>query len=182
MAAKEAELGQLQDAVRSAELSARGVQQQHDDARLRLENVATTAQYSAAKCAAMDGDMQKLRDQLTAAETKVQRLQATAQQLGERCERSAHSDAELERKLKMRERRIATIESADESLEVVEQRLRVASEQLARNEALAKVLGETLAMLRSARKKRFEALMHLKQNISLRVHHTFNVSVFRVCD
>lgn len=119
--------------------------------------------------------MQKLRDELTAAETKAERLQTTAQQLGERCE-TEYSDAELDRKLKMRERRIVTIESSDDSLEVVEQRLRLATENLQRNEALVKVLSETMLMLRTARRKRFETLLHLKQNISLRVHHTFNVS------
>lgn len=176
MDAKEAEMAELKATVQRKSAVGRELQRQHDEAKQRLESNAVNAQYNEAKCRAMDGDMQKLRVELADAQTKVARLEATAAKLGERIV-TKYSDEELQRKLSVKERRIVAIESTEEPLDLVERRLANGKEALEHAERLIKTLAETMNMLSVARKKRFETLKHLKENMSLRVRHTFNASV-----
>lgn len=176
LAKREAELATLHGTVNDKEQACRAVQQQYDEAKHRLDNNAAAAQYSESRCRAMDADLQKLRKETQEADAKVQRLQATAERLGERIV-SRYSDEELQRKLSVKERRVVAIESTDETLDMVQKRLALSREALAHTETLVCTLSDTLRMLADARKRRYSLLIQLKQNISLRVKHTFNVSV-----
>lgn len=175
--ARAEDLATLRMSQRDHRAQLRTVQRQHDDAELELNDVERTAHRNAVKCRSMDGDMQKLRTELSVAEAKVQRLQATARKFGERIATEL-SDADLARRLAIRERRIVEIENNHgETLEMVQQRLESSRTAANETDRLVSSLGKTLKMLTKARFERYRTLANLKQSMSLRVHQTFNVSI-----
>lgn len=175
LADSQANLAALIGTVENNETACRDVQRRHDEAKERLDNNAAIAQHSESRCRAMDADLQKLRKEMEEADTKVQRLMVTAERLGGRIG-SQYTEEELQRKLRVKERRVVALGVTHDTLEMLENQMEVGREALAHTQDVLSTLKSTIEMLSSARIARYNHLKHMKTNMALRVKHKFNVS------
>ncbi|KAJ6634725.1 Structural maintenance of chromosomes protein 6 [Pseudolycoriella hygida] len=137
-----------------------------------LEEAASIA-ASKRKAAKIKNDLEQMEVEEQSCSKKLASLTASANKLTERISVTNSHDY-LAAKIKETEQIIKTVSESAESMEEVEEALKIKTIEFNDKKELVDNLEATLAKLKSSRQNRYQWLIKFKGHVSLRVQHEFN--------